>query len=243
MTQLEQISHAFMKFMRGKYRLDEIGDGKDELKFKQGQKTIVTVYIHEDRYTFLIIFGKKEREQFETVRAEFSSWLLDCYDNAKIYHDGKWIFSDVSRLEQLEDIKKLILIKKKPNRKPFPKENAVYSSCGHRCDLCVHYADLDDEMRQKLITPLTRVWGENDDFKTMRCGGCNSEACYCMDDPCIQKCCAAEKGVTACRQCAEYPCFNATVSNPTSVIHTNVVLADDVTWAILPYAPMQYEDV
>ncbi len=28
-------------FMRGKYRLDEIVDGKDELKLKQGQKTIL----------------------------------------------------------------------------------------------------------------------------------------------------------------------------------------------------------
>ena len=42
MTIYEQISHETMVFMRGKYRLDEIGDGKDELKFKQGQKTILT---------------------------------------------------------------------------------------------------------------------------------------------------------------------------------------------------------
>ena len=29
--------------------------------------------------------------------------------------------------EQLDEIKKLIQIKKKPNRKPFPKDNAVYA--------------------------------------------------------------------------------------------------------------------
>ena len=40
MKELEKISHETMVFMRGKYRLDEIGDGKNELKFKQGQKTI-----------------------------------------------------------------------------------------------------------------------------------------------------------------------------------------------------------
>ncbi|MDE7261513.1 MAG: DUF3788 domain-containing protein, partial [Oscillospiraceae bacterium] len=65
MSQLEKISHETMVFMRGKYCLDEIGDGKDELKFKQGKKTILTIYIREDRFSFLIIFGKKEREQFE----------------------------------------------------------------------------------------------------------------------------------------------------------------------------------
>lgn len=36
MTILEHISHQTMVFMRGKYCLDEIGDGKNELKFKQG---------------------------------------------------------------------------------------------------------------------------------------------------------------------------------------------------------------
>ena len=59
MNNLERISHEIMVFMRGKYRLDEIGDGKDELKFKQGAKTILTIYLHEDKYTFLVIFGKK----------------------------------------------------------------------------------------------------------------------------------------------------------------------------------------
>ena len=64
MDMLEKVSHETMVFMRGNYRLDEIGDGKDELKFKQGQKTILTIYIHEDKFTFLVIFGKKEREIF-----------------------------------------------------------------------------------------------------------------------------------------------------------------------------------
>lgn len=64
MTTLEQIRNETMVFMRGKYRLDEIGDGKDVLKFMQGRRTIVTIYIYEDHYSFLIIFGKKERETF-----------------------------------------------------------------------------------------------------------------------------------------------------------------------------------
>lgn len=126
MTTLEKISHETMVFMRGKYRLDEIGDGNNELKFKQGKRTILTVYTHEDRFTFLIIFGRKERECFDGRRDEFSKYICDCYDNSKTYHDGKWMFIDITEPRQLEDIKKLIQIKKKPNRKPFPKENAIF---------------------------------------------------------------------------------------------------------------------
>lgn len=241
MTELEKVSHETMKFMRGKYRLDEIGDGKDELKFKQGQKTILTVYIHEDRFTFLIIFGKKEREIFEAVKEEYPQWMLDYYENANTYHDGKWMFVDVKNLQELEVIKKLILIKKKPNRKPFPKDNALYSGCGHRCDLCIHYTGLSEEVRSEIEPRLTRVWGAQD--WSMRCDGCLSDNCHCKDDPCDQKRCAVEKKLKNCRDCTEYPCINATVGDSTSMIHTNVYLADDITWAILPYTPMQYEDV
>ena len=52
MDNLQRISHETMVFMRGNYHLDEIGNGKNELKFKQGKRTILTIYIHEDKYVF-----------------------------------------------------------------------------------------------------------------------------------------------------------------------------------------------
>lgn len=162
MNTLEMVSHETMVFMRGKYRLDEIGDGKDELKFKQGQKTVLTIYIHEDKYTFLIIFGKKEREIFELQRENFSKYICDYYDNAKTFHDGKWMFIDVTSMEHLEEVKKLIQIKKKPNRKPFSKENALYSMCGQRCDLCIHYTGTTDEQRAVMEEYLVKMWGTTD---------------------------------------------------------------------------------
>ncbi|MBQ9135805.1 MAG: DUF3788 family protein [Lachnospiraceae bacterium] len=240
MNTLEQISHETMVFMRGKYRLDEIGDGKNELKFKQGQKTILTVYIHADKYTFLIIFGKKERECFELQRNEFSQYILDHYDNSKTYHDGKWMFIDVTTLEQLEDIKKLVLIKKKPNRKPFPKTNALYSKCGQRCDLCIHYTNTAEALRAIMEPSLIKMWGITD--WSMRCEGCYSDNCYCKDDLCNAKDCAQKTGLAECKNCAEFPCIKATSADYLSMIHTEVHYADEITWGILPYVPMQYEN-
>ena len=203
--ELEKISHETMVFMRGKYCLDEIGDGKNELKFKQGQKTILTIYIHDDKYTFLVIFGKKEREIFETTRNDFSPFILNYYDNSKTFHDGKWMFIDVSTLEQLEEIKKLIQIKKKPNRKPFSKENALYSKCGQRCDLCVHYEGTSQEQKQLMISNLNKMW-ENTDW-SMSCQGCHSENCGCKD--CNAKQCLSKKNLSNCKDCPEYPCIKA----------------------------------
>lgn len=240
MNMFEKVSHETMVFMRGKYRLDEIGDGKDELKFKQGQKTILTIYIHEDKFTFLIIFGKKERECFEAQKNTFTKYICDYYDNAKTFHDGKWMYIDVTTLEQLEEIKRLIQIKKKPNRKPFPKESAVYSKCGQRCDLCVHYTGTTEEQRSIMVENLVKMWDVTD--WSMRCNGCYSDDCYCKDDPCNAKGCAPSKGLSECKECSEFPCVKATSADYRSMIHTEVHYADEITWGILPYVPWQYEE-
>lgn len=125
MNILEQISHETMMFMRGKYRLDEIGDGKDELKFKRGQKTILTIYIHSDRYTFLLIFGRKERDIFEARKQDFSQFILDHYEGSKTYHDGKWMFIDVETMEQLEEVKKANSHKEEAEQKTFLQRECI----------------------------------------------------------------------------------------------------------------------
>ena len=238
MTQLEQIAREIMIFMRGHYRLDEISDGRGEFKFRQGKKTILTLYPKEDRITFLLIFGRKEREAFDAARSEFPEWITSFYDGAKTYHDGKWMFIDVTSADQLAPIQQMILIKKKPNRKPFPKENAVRSRCGHRCDLCVHFSPMPEEQRAMVRAHLRAVW-HTDDWD-MRCGGCNSPDCHRKNSPCEVQACAAEKGYSACRECSQYPCSETGAASCKAYIHSDAYSVDDVTWGILPYVPDQY---
>ena len=130
-------------------------------------------------------------------------------------------------------------IKKKPNRKPFPKDNAVYAQCGQRCDLCVHYTGTSDEQRLLMEPYLVKIWGTTD-WK-MRCEGCYSESCYCKDDPCNAKGCAPAKGLAECKECVDFPCIKATAADYRSMIHTEVHYADEITWAILPYVPSPSE--
>jgi len=112
---------------------------KTNLNSGRGGKTILTIYIRDDRFDFLVIFGAAERGQFEVQCDTFPQSIRDIYDNSRTYHDDKWMFTPVADMATLEAVKELIMIKKKPNRKPFPKEQAVLSKCGMRCDLCVHY--------------------------------------------------------------------------------------------------------
>lgn len=248
-VELQKVSEETMRFMRGKYVLDEAGNGKDELKFCKDDKTLLTIYIREDRYDFLVIFGKAECELFEAQRNEFPQKIQEAYNNSKTHPDGKWLLISVTDLPTLENVKQLISIKKKPDRKPFPKEQAVCSSCGHRCDLCVHYngGTISEEFRAELKKRLIRVyaggvgdggyWG--DDMKL--CDGCHTGG---LDKSfgCDSLKCAAEHAVDRCQHCHRYPCDKAHYFSQglKPEIHTNTIAADDVTWVILPYVFEQY---
>lgn len=251
LTELQKVSEGTMRFMRGKYVLDEVA-GKyytiDCLKFRQGKKTILSINIHDDHYDFQLIFGKNERAKFEADRNSFPKEIQDLYDKERILHDGKWMLIRVDNLQALEIVKKLILMKKKPNRKPFPKEQAVYSECGHRCDLCIHYngGTISEEFRNELRGKLKRVYdpagleGESLWEGNLKlCPGCSNGGYDGENNPCWQKKCTKEKKISRCQECLEYKDCTPQVGYRQG-IEAKSILADDVTWAILPYVDDQY---
>lgn len=239
----EDLSIEIVKFMRGMYKLDEVpGMYYDTrcLRFRQGKRTIVSINLYDDRYDFQIIFGKKEREKFNERRDDFSEQIKKIYDSCEILHDGKWMMFSVSELEMFEDVKKMIMIKKNPNRKPLAKDNAVYGKCGHRCDLCVHYTGITQEYRNMLIPHLNSVYGTSS--WEMRCTGCDTSECHCNvngNQKCDALTCLDEKDIDICMSCSDYPCHNSTVGY--TLLEHKFISVDDVTYAILPYVPYQYE--
>ncbi|MDD4125532.1 MAG: DUF3788 family protein [Eubacteriales bacterium] len=242
MNELEKVGGEIVKFMRGKYALDEAAGKYYDiacLKFRQGKKTILSINFLEDRYDFQIIFGKAEREKFEAQRDSFPQWIQDIYDSSRTLYDGKWMMFSVANTETFEAIKPLIYIKKKPNRKPLSKVNLLYGRCGHRCDLCVHYTGITEEFREMLIPHLNAVYGGP--VWDMRCTGCDTPNCHCCCDGnelCEPLKCLHTKQFDACYDCINYPCEKATVGY--RGLEPKNISADDVTWAILPYVPLQY---
>ena len=243
MNEFDIVRLETVKFMRGKYRLDEVAEmykGIPCIRFRQGKKTIVAIDLHDDHYIFQIVLGKAEREKFEAIKHEFPLEIQELYDRQRTLHDGKWLFIRVSDLKTLEAVKKLILINKKPNRKPFSKDNALYGKCGHRCDLCVHYTCITEEFREMLIPHLNAVYGASD--WDMRCTGCDTPNCHCCgegNELCEPLKCLHMKQLNTCYDCVNYPCEQSTIGY--RQLEYKNISADDVTWAILPYVPYQYE--
>jgi hypothetical protein len=237
-TELQKVSEETMRFMRGKYKLDEI-PGKyyetDCLKFRQGKRTILSINIHETHYDFQIIYGKAEREKFEARIDEFPKAIQELYSNSRALHDGLWMLVRVDNLEALEIVKQMILIKKNPNRKPFPKTHIRLANCGHRCDLCIHYkgeTSLNAEEWEYRLACHKAVY--NTEGWEMNCDGCNFPNCTVDSAQCRK-----EKGIEKCWGCDNYSTCRKTAGWPPE-IHTRTITADEVTWAILPYVKGQY---
>ncbi|MFQ7291920.1 MAG: DUF3788 domain-containing protein [Monoglobales bacterium] len=88
-----------------------------EHKYRRGGKTLCSLYAKNNCIGFMIIFGKDERAKFEDIRGSLSDSVCRQYDEAKTYHDGKWVMFEPTDTAAFDDYMKLLAIKRKPNRK------------------------------------------------------------------------------------------------------------------------------
>lgn len=88
---------------------------KCEHRYRRGGKTLCTLYANEKGFMIQIVFGKEERAKFENEQNIYSDEVQSIYNNSTTYHDGKWMsFEPANSL--LEDIQRLLYIKRKPNK-------------------------------------------------------------------------------------------------------------------------------
>jgi hypothetical protein len=73
--------------------------------------------LREGFFVASIVLGKAEREKFDLERDRFSAHLQAVYDQAHTYHDGKWLGVELRGEAYIDDIVRLLHIKRKPNRK------------------------------------------------------------------------------------------------------------------------------
>ena len=59
--------------------------------------------------------GKGERDKFEMQRELFSKEVQTLYDEATVYHDGKWIMFELRNTELFSDIERLLETKSVAN--------------------------------------------------------------------------------------------------------------------------------
>lgn len=85
------------------------------LRFKKS-KSFCTLIPERNRLVIVIVLGGGEREKVDAILHELSPCIHTEYTNAATYHDGKWLAIAVDSDESIEDIKKLLIIKRNPKQ-------------------------------------------------------------------------------------------------------------------------------
>jgi len=92
------------------------------LRFRRGGKTLINLALREGHFLVAVVLGKDERDKFDAQRETFGEALCKEYDDVPIYHDGKWLGFEVRDDSPLiDDIVRLLQVKRKPNRKVLPE--------------------------------------------------------------------------------------------------------------------------
>jgi len=85
------------------------------LCFKKS-KSFCTLIPERNRLVIEIVPGGAEREKAQAILHELSPSVRKKYAEAATYHDGKWLAIAVDRDQILEDVKRLLAIKRKPKQ-------------------------------------------------------------------------------------------------------------------------------
>jgi len=116
----------------------------NNLRFRRGGKTLATLCIREGHFLVCIVLGKEDREKFDEQREAFGRVACKAYNETHTYHDGKWIVLDVCDESLIEDIIRLLHIKRKSNRKILPES---IEKCG-----CIDLGLSNEDITNYLIT-------------------------------------------------------------------------------------------
>ena len=228
-----------LRHLRTRYAMDEFFDGKDELKFRRGGKTLVTLYLREGYFTIMLIFGKAEREAFEAAQDTYPQDIVDIYHASRTYHDGKWMSFAVREDTEVEPFLRLLAIKKKPNRKPEKRDGMILGICGNRCDQCLlHHRNSGDGGNQRFQAGDQRCYHHPDepvtDYSAVHCQGCRQS--------CPVSQCAAGKGYSSCMAC-DYDHCAVQEHNFTEPGNVNIGISnEDIELFVLPYCGRQRFD-
>ena len=84
------------------------------VRYRKNGKTLIQIFPEKDGFEIVLIYGKKEREIFESRKKDFPKYLTKIYDNTKEYHDGKWMLIRIENSKYNNELIEMIKIKKKP---------------------------------------------------------------------------------------------------------------------------------
>jgi hypothetical protein len=107
---------SLVEFLQTNYKPDENFKYSKKsgwtIFYKKGGKPLTYVNLKENGFTVTVVIGQSLGNEVQSL--SISATTKDKFKNAFQFHDGKWLNFDVATNKDIDDIEKLILLKKKP---------------------------------------------------------------------------------------------------------------------------------
>ena len=86
------------------------------IRYRKSGTTLCSLFPEKGEFTVLIVLGKKDSEKALSLQQEFSEKTQLLLRKTQQLHDGRWLWLRISQLEDIEDVKKLLHIKRRPKK-------------------------------------------------------------------------------------------------------------------------------
>ena len=117
LSRFERLHSFLMQTYNIVLKPDPAKDGSLSFFYRSGGRALCALHIKQGAFTAQIVLGKAEQERFAAEKERFSAAVCALYDDARPYHDGKWLFLPVDTEAAERDVCALLLMKKRPNKK------------------------------------------------------------------------------------------------------------------------------
>lgn len=87
-----------------------------EVRYRKSGKTLCTLTPEKGAVRTLIVLGKQESEKALSIQNELSPQVYKLIENTKQLHDGRWLWIRLFAAKDVEDVKKLMTIKRRPKK-------------------------------------------------------------------------------------------------------------------------------
>jgi hypothetical protein len=83
------------------------------LRFKKS-KSFCSLIPERGRLCVLLVFGAEERAKVEELLPSLTPHVQEVYRKSRTFHDGRWVSLPVDNAKVVSDIRRLLMLKRKP---------------------------------------------------------------------------------------------------------------------------------
>jgi len=84
------------------------------IRYRKSGKTLCSLFPEKGAFTALVVLGKKEAEKAMSMMDQFNASVRKLLDDAEQLHDGRWLWIRVRKQSDINSIKELLKLKRKP---------------------------------------------------------------------------------------------------------------------------------